>query len=72
MTRPADSEYISIIMEQFTRVFGVRTNRMDKESNIGLMEADMKGSLRMERNMGKEYTPGRTEASILELGPITT
>lgn len=68
MTKLVDLESTSIITEQCIKAFGVKTNKMDKELNIGLMEADMKDSLRMERNMAREFMPGLTEASTLEAG----
>lgn len=58
MIRLMDSERIFIETERFIRDIGLIICRMDREWRTGQMEASIKDSIKMARNMGKGHIYG--------------
>lgn len=71
MERQMATVYFNIIAEASTRVIGKMTNKVGLVRKLGLMATNTKENINMVRKMVREFTDGRMEAIIKEIGSIT-
>ena len=68
MIKSMGKAFIAEKMIEYILEIGLEICVMAKGNSLGLMAGNMKGNIKMTKNMGLVYLPGQMEANIKDYG----